>query len=773
MTSALSFLTGGPAFSGEIHEAAEGDLEAVKRLLEKDPGLIESQDDMKQTPLHIAAYYGAKEVVAYLLTKGAEVNARCYNRFTPLHLTWDPEIAKLLLEHGADLKLKAATGTPLEDAVGSENLALIQVFLDAGEKLDFDLLLKLDRTRDVLDMLKEKPWLAKPPRNCLSTAVWNGNMELVVALLKCGADPNFSPDSMFRSAKVTALSSAIMKSNYEITKLLFEHGARPDAGAYIGKTDVSLVHYTVRMDDIRFLKLVLEHGGELNVWSDLGNMTPLHVAAQGDGLEKVKLLLKYKANVNADPGDGVTPLFCAALNGTAEMCDFLLSEGARLDFYSACVLGKKAEVEAMLKATPTLATTKDKRLKREPVFYAAMGGREEIARLLIEKGADVNARGPEFSEGNFIVYLGSSAWAKNIGETPLHTASKRGFVEFVRILLDKGAKTTAKDNNGDTPLHVAAKKGERKVVKLLLDRNADVNATSRYGGTPLSVAAYSDIELVRLLLKARPSKRTLNGALAVAAAYHDEQQGEIAKLLMENGAEADLNTACTLGLVKRAEALLKANPSLANSSSDQNPPLYEAAGNGHVELVDLLIKKGARIRGSEGYRPLFAAVERGHLPVVKQLVAAGADIEARDYRGSPLFFAAENNHVAVADYLLNQKAKLMSVDAYRNTALHKAAEAEALEMIRFLVQKGIGVNVKNNYGSTPLHEAASSGRSKAVALLLKLGADHKFKNFQGKTPLDVAEKRGFYSFDEEKRDKEGVLKILRELDKAIKESGDK
>ena len=101
---------------------------------------------------------------------------------------------------------------------------------------------------------------------------------------------------------------------------------------------------------------------------------------------------------------------------------------------------------------------------------AAANGHLAICRLLIDKGAQVEAK---FSHG----------W------TPLHLAALRGHVEIVRLLCDRGADVEARDNGGRRPLHNSAYNGHITVVKELIEeRNAEVNATTNGGFTALRFA---------------------------------------------------------------------------------------------------------------------------------------------------------------------------------------------------------------------------------------------------------------------------------------------
>ena len=102
-----------------------------------------------------------------------------------------------------------------------------------------------------------------------------------------------------------------------------------------------------------------------------------------------------------------------------------------------------------------------------PLHWACDRGNTEIAKLLIEYGADVNAIG--------------------IGTSPLHWACHRGNTEMAKLLIEHGADVNASEY-GRTQLHRAIDMCEREIVKLLIEYGADVNAKDESGWTPLDIA---------------------------------------------------------------------------------------------------------------------------------------------------------------------------------------------------------------------------------------------------------------------------------------------
>lgn len=123
------------------------------------------------------------------------------------------------------------------------------------------------------------------------------------------------------------------------------------------------------------------------------------------------------------------------------------------------------------------------------MLVAAGNGKVSTSRLLIEKGANIEA-----SDKN--------------GWTPLMSAAVRGYDAVVRLLIEKGAKVNATKADGGTALMVASEGGKEKTVKILLDKGAKIDVVNKDGKTPVLVAAdYQRLEVLRELL-ARGGKLT-------------------------------------------------------------------------------------------------------------------------------------------------------------------------------------------------------------------------------------------------------------------------
>ncbi|MGB3694161.1 MAG: ankyrin repeat domain-containing protein [Spirulinaceae cyanobacterium] len=154
------------------------------------------------------------------------------------------------------------------------------------------------------------------------------------------------------------------------------------------------------------------------------------------------------------------------------------------------------------------------------LHYAAVKGNYEIVALLIENGADVNARSNESSTPlhwamqsrnpetiTLLIEKGADFEAVDQrGTTPLYWAAAHGAKEATLILLAKGANVNAEDKNESTALHAAARLGRTDIVKLLIENGAEVNARMTSGETPLNMALKENHQQTANLLKSYGAK---------------------------------------------------------------------------------------------------------------------------------------------------------------------------------------------------------------------------------------------------------------------------
>ena len=151
-----------------------------------------------------------------------------------------------------------------------------------------------------------------------------------------------------------------------------------------------------------------------------------------------------------------------------------------------------------------------KGIRSTPLHLASYGGYIDVARMLIEYGADLTAKDKtgmtplhlasyrgHVDVTRMLIELGVDLTAQNNeGETPLHLASQEGgVVEVAHMLIERGADLTAQDSEGETPLHLALDEGQVDVARVLIECGVDLTARDDDGMTPLHLASASWAEI--------------------------------------------------------------------------------------------------------------------------------------------------------------------------------------------------------------------------------------------------------------------------------------
>jgi ankyrin repeat protein len=163
------------------------------------------------------------------------------------------------------------------------------------------------------------------------------------------------------------------------------------------------------------------------------------------------------------------------------------------------------------------------------------------------------------------------------------------------------------------------------------------------------------------------------------------------------------------------------------------------------QVISALLKNGHHPDSKDNYgqTPLSWAAENGHEAVARQLLEEGAELESRDnYGQTPLLWATRNGHEAVVKLLLERGANLESKDNCGRVLLLWAARKGHEAVVRLLLEKGADLDSKDNNSQAPLLWAARNGHEVVLKLLLEKGAEFESKDNSGRTPLSWAVENG-------------------------------
>ena len=213
----------------------------------------------------------------------------------------------------------------------------------------------------------------------------------------------------------------------------------------------------------------------------------------------------------------------------------------------------------------------------------------------------------------------------------LHIAAASGNLDLVKKLIAAGYDVNQFVDNNFTPLHNSTLKGYLDISKELLDAGADVNAKSNSGITSLHNAVHSkNLELVRLLL--------------------------------DKGAQVNVCAKVEWSQANFSPKIFNFLKEFFGGEEKGITPLHNAAVGGNIEIVKLLLDKGAEIdcKNETSATPLHSAVVQGHLDIVKELLNRGADLKAKEYYGNTsLAFAITVNQKQVVDELILREKKIL------------------------------------------------------------------------------------------------------------------
>jgi ankyrin repeat protein len=197
----------------------------------------------------------------------------------------------------------------------------------------------------------------------------------------------------------------------------------------------------------------------------------LFEAIEKGDLDQVNRLLEQNASLaSARNEKGLSAVLVGMYYGQPAITHRLVEAGASLDIFEASAAGETGRARLLLDEQPGLANAWAQD-GFQPQGLAAFFGRVEMARLLLDRGAQVN-----------------SASRNCLSVSPLNSAAAGGHLEIARLLIEHGADVNARQEGDFVPLHSAAQNGQVEMIKLLLEHGADASAKSKDGRTAYDFA---------------------------------------------------------------------------------------------------------------------------------------------------------------------------------------------------------------------------------------------------------------------------------------------
>ena len=359
------------------------------------------------TALHIAAQEGNIRVARVLIEIGVSVNSVNEGGETALHIASRiglPSIVLLLCDHGANVNL-----------AGSFGCLPAHLAAETGQEEIINMLLRCDPNINATD---------DTGRSALHVAAGAGQESTLAALLKSGADVGVQDDE-----GRTPVHYAVQSGNLSILYMLCEAGADLSATEYSNKAPLHFaakhgseilvrelirlgtdpnprdsegrtpLHYSClsKRSTVAVVRTLLDAGAFVSA-IDLGNISPIHLAAEQGFDTLIRALISKGADVDCGDSNGMTPLHygCRSNQPTFSAVKLLMDDGADVDRVDHHGLS--------------------------PLHHACLSAatNEDVVRILLEKGADVNRQ----------------TYDRTL---PLHYALKEGNPKIIRLLREFGA----------------------------------------------------------------------------------------------------------------------------------------------------------------------------------------------------------------------------------------------------------------------------------------------------------------------------------------------
>jgi ankyrin repeat protein len=462
------------------------------------------------------------------------------------------------------------------------------------------------------------------------------------------------------NAATPALVQALKSGDRE-TALALARVADEVAAAEADGT--TALHWAVRQNDLELVDRLLRTGADAAAANRYG-VTPLKLAAINGDPQLLERLLDAGGDANTVGNDGETLLMTAARGGHVDAARLLLARGAAIDAREAWH-GQTA------------------------LMWAAAQGHPEVLRELLAHGADVNARSNEEEWERQVTSEPRDKWLPPGGLTPLLFAARENCLACLPVLIEAGADLNATTPDGISPIVIALINGHFDVAGALVEAGTDPNLADYTGRTAL----YAAIDFNTMVKSNRPAPKVIENRLSGL---------DVARLLLERG--ADVNP-----LLKRL------------------PPYRAKLDRGNDGML------------GGGTTPFLRAAKAGDLPAMKLLLEHGADASLAPTRSgiTPLMAAAG-----------------LGTTEPDTTGRLKTQE-QAIEAIQLLLDRGFDINAQAKDGQTAVHGAAMQGYDDVIRFLAAKGAKLDTPDSDGFTPLDVAlGKAGGFGFS----GREGVVR---------------
>jgi ankyrin repeat protein len=531
----------------------------------------------------------------------------------------------------------------------------------------------------------------------VADAAMQGNLQTVTSLIQQKADVNAA-----QADGATAIQWAAYRNDAKMADALIAAGANVKTANRDGATPLFLASVN---GSAAMIEKLLNAGADPNEKQPNGE-TPLMFAARNGNLDSIKVLLDHKADVNAkEKLRGTTPLMWASEQAHPAAVKLLVERGADVKAVSA--FDTKA-------GNAYLAPSVQDRANSSQAagglgFGGGGGGGRGRGQGGGQGGQGANAagggrggrgQGANAAAGGAAAAAGGTvdvdaldqqafdfAFGRQQGDTsggaltPLVFAARQDCLECAKVLVDAGADVNQVTHYGWTPLLTATQNKHYKVGSYLLEKGANPNIANNGGWTPLYIAT--------------DNRNIENGDYPVRKPDMDHL--DFIKLLLDHGANVNARV-CGIAQPRGGRGGGGGAPA-APAPAPGAPPAAPVCTGDSTETRTNFTMQWLR---EDGATPFLRAAQSGDVELMKLLLAKGAD---------PKINTARNvSALAVASGV-----------GWVEGVTFEWSPAENLEAVKMCLDLGIDPNGADEDGRAPLHGAAHKGRNDVIQLLVDRG----------------------------------------------------
>ena len=214
------------------------------------------------------------------------------------------------------------------------------------------------------------------------------------------------------------------------------------------------------------------------------SLTVLEEFIETGNYQDLDFLLNKEPNlINENTSHGISPLLLSCYYNKPQIVQVILKYLKNITIHEACAAGLTQQVQLMIEQKPAVINELSSH-GFYPLGIAAHFGQEDITRILLRHLANPN----DFSQNGYHVY-------------PIHSALSNKHDQIVKMLIEAGADVNVLQSSRISPLHIAAQLGNIDLIVILLENGANIQIVNDFGQSPSDLAAEKGFHEIAAIIK--------------------------------------------------------------------------------------------------------------------------------------------------------------------------------------------------------------------------------------------------------------------------------